>query len=330
MYIPVCVLKNSIAVGGLIKNKMEKVDIVLSIYNPDKTFLVKQLQSLNNQSWENIEIIIYDDCIKNRCDTSIFEEVLTEKKWRMLPYKDVNLQYTKAFEELVRQTDGEYVAFCDQDDIWDRKKIEKCVKVLKEDNTDLVATDRSLIDKDDKITCPSVRHYHPKPENSWNTYDDIGKYNFFVTYAVGMSMVMRGDFVRSVVPFSKYTGHDKWVLACASACNGVSFLDEVLVSYRRHGNNVSGVLRGISSKKEYVEKRAVPHLNLIKDFIERFPNYSGAYEALDFAEARVSHDIIKLFKYRYLARDMAKFEIALAIIPNFLFKYIIQALQKRK
>lgn len=309
---------------------MEKVDVVLSVYNPDKTFLKKQLESLNAQSWDNMEILIFDDCIESRCDVSIFQEVLNKKKWRMLHYKDVNLQYTKAFEELVRQTDGEYVAFCDQDDIWDYMKIEKCVEVLKKDKTDLVATDRCLIDEKDKIICPSVRHNRPSPENSWNTFDDIGKYNFFVTYAVGMSIVMKGEFVRSVVPFSKYTGHDKWVLACASACNGVSFLDEVLVSYRRHGNNVSGVLSGITSKKEYVEKRAIPHLNLIKEFIRRFPDYSGAYEALNFAEARVNHNVADLFKYRYLAKDMAKFEIALAIIPDFIFRYIIKILQKMK
>lgn len=302
---------------------MEKVDILLSVFNPNEEFLKKQLISLNEQSWDNIEILIYDDCVDKRCNPDIFERYLQKKKWKLLPYQDKNLKYTKAFEELVRKSTGEYVAFCDQDDIWDYDKIEKCVEVLKRDHTDLVATDKRLIDENDKVICPSVRERYPKPENTWNTYDDIGKYNFFVTYAIGMTLVMCGDFARSTIPFSPYTGHDKWVIACAAANRNVSFLDEPLVSYRRHSNNVSGVLKGVYSKDEYVKKRAEPHFKLVKEFMEKYPDYLGASEAYNFAEARCKHDVFRLIKYRYLAKDIAKFEILLAITPDFLFRYVI-------
>ena len=91
---------------------MEKVDILLSVFNPNEEFLKKQLISLNEQSWDNIEILIYDDCVDKRCNPDIFERYLQKKKWKLLPYQDKNLKYTKAFEELVRKSTGEYVAFC--------------------------------------------------------------------------------------------------------------------------------------------------------------------------------------------------------------------------
>lgn len=306
----------------------DKVDILLSVYNPNEKYLRQQLESLDRQTYENIEIIVFDDCIDKRCDENIFVECIKNKTYRILPYKENNLGYTKAFEYLVKESTGEYVAFCDQDDIWDEYKIEKCVDCLKRENTILVTTDRKIIDENGNIVIESVRAISKKNYDTWKSYDDIGKYNFFTTYTVGMSMVIEGNFLRKTVPFSVYTGHDKWVTACACACGQVSYLEEPLVSYRRHGNNVSGVLRGVSSKKEYEEERIIPHLKLIEEFKERYPEYKGTKEALEFAYARKNHDIAKLFKYRYLAPDLAKFEILLALVPNFVMKIVIKLLQR--
>ena len=105
----------------------EKVDIVLSVYKPNIEFLEKQLESLNEQTYPNIEVIIHDDCVEERCDRAVFERKLTKIPYRILPYQDRNLGYTKAFERLVKNTTGAYIAFCDQDDIWLPEKIEKCV-----------------------------------------------------------------------------------------------------------------------------------------------------------------------------------------------------------
>lgn len=42
---------------------MKKVDVLMSVYNPDMNYLKEQLISLNNQTYENMEILIFDDCI---------------------------------------------------------------------------------------------------------------------------------------------------------------------------------------------------------------------------------------------------------------------------
>lgn len=306
----------------------EKVDILLSVYNPDMFYLEEQLKSLDNQSYDNIEIIIYDDCIDKRCDVSIFEKCLKKKDYRILPYNSKNLGYTKAFETLVKASDGVYVAFCDQDDIWDADKIEKSVACIKKEETLLVTTDRRIIDQDGVVVNPSIRHSSNKKYDTWCSFEDIGKYNFFTTCTIGMCMLIDGDFARSTVPFSVHTGHDKWVTACASACGKISFLDEVLASYRRHGKNVSGVLNGISSKKDYIEERIKPHLNLIKEFEKRYPGYEGTKEALDFAYARENGNIAKIYKMRYLAPDIAMFEIVFACIPEFIAKFGIKLIKR--
>ena len=92
-------------------------------------YLKEQLKSLNEQTYENMEVLIYDDCVTKRCDQEIFEKYLTNKKYRLLPYQKENLGYVKAFETLVENADGTYIALCDRDDIWDADKVRKCVEV---------------------------------------------------------------------------------------------------------------------------------------------------------------------------------------------------------
>lgn len=307
---------------------MEKVDILLSVYKPNKDYLIKQLESLNNQDYENIEVIINDDCPECPCDSEIFKKYLTKVSYRILPQESHNLNYAKSFEKLVKVSTGDFIAFCDQDDIWFPNKISKSVEILKKENALIVASDKQIIDKDGRVVIEKYRDVNHGMSESWHTGDDIAKYNLIITYAIGMVMVGKGDFVRSTLPFSNYTGHDKWVLSCAAAEGKVAFIEDPLVQYRRHGENVSGVLIGIDSKEDYIKKRVDINLNLIHDFINKYPNFKDKEEVLKFANARKNHNIFDLYKYRSLAPNIAKFDIMLSLIPNVLFKTMIKIARK--
>ncbi|MDF9824994.1 glycosyltransferase involved in cell wall biosynthesis [Breznakia sp. PF5-3] len=303
--------------------KRGRVDILLSVYNPNLDYLKKQLISINQQTYTNIKIYVFDDCVDKRTDPLIFKEYITNFSYELLPYEEKNLNYILAFGKLLEASKGEYIAFCDQDDIWMPNKIEKCVQYLNDTDTLLVASDRQIIDGKDNIIRDSVRKYNHKNYDSWQTYDDIAKYNIFVTYAVGMSIVARGDFARSTLPLSGVTAHDTWLLSCASTEGKVAFLNEALVQYRRHGNNVSGILPNINSKQDYVQKRVENSIRKIEDLERKYPNHKDLEEIKDFAYARKNKNIRKLIKYRYLAPDLVKFEIVMKFIPNFLFKFLL-------
>lgn len=303
---------------------MKKVNVLLSVYNPNIDFLKEQLISISKQSYKNLEVIIFDDCVEHRCDIEIFEKYLSPIKYKILPYKNKNLGYVKAFELLVENADGEYIALCDQDDVWELDKIEKCVECLDKDGTVLVATDRSLIDENGHVFCKSVRHSKNAICEKWSTYDDIGIENFFQSGAPGMCMLMKTDFAKSTIPFSTYTGHDKWLLACANVCGGVSFLDEPLSKYRRYGKNVSGVLVGVDTVADYEKNRILPHLNLIREFDERYPGYAGIDIAYKISSARLNHKIFELIRYRRYIPTLFKFEIVISILPHWMTKKLIK------
>ena len=306
----------------------KKVNVLLSVYKPNVHYLEQQLKSLDAQTWDNMEILIHDDCVDERCDTGIFDRCIQNHPYKVLPYKESNLGYTKAFEYLTENSDGDYIAFCDQDDVWDADKLEVSVSCLEKDGTVLVASDRRLIDENNNVFCDSVRESSNKPWESWSTGDDILNPNFFTTYAIGMCLVAKGDFARSCVPFSENTGHDKWIIACACVSGGVSCIEHPLASYRRHGENVSGVMAGVDTKVDYVNNRVMPHLRLVQEFQKKYPECECILPAYEFATARKNHNVLKLWKYRKLAPDVTKFEIVLAFIPACFVPVMIRQIRK--
>lgn len=308
---------------------MESVQILLSVYKPNKDYLIKQLQSLNTQNYPNLELLVFDDAGSfSPCDSSVFDEYITNFTYRLLPYESKNLGYAKAFERLINASTGDYLAFCDQDDIWESNKISSCVHEMKKSHSLCCATDKMIIDSHDNVVKESARNGSDKNFNSWHTGDDICKYNLYTTFAEGMSMIVNGNFARNAMPISKYTGHDKWLIACAATEGIVSFIDEPLVRYRRHGNNVSGILPGINSKHDFILKRVNNYRCILNDFFKKYPYHKDRDEIEKFQRAQEKGNIFEINKYRYLAPDLVRFETVLFCVPDGISPLLFQLLRK--
>lgn len=300
---------------------MDSVDVLMSIYKPDREYLIKQLKSINNQTSKNITLYVYNDCPSERIDRDLFNEYI-QFPIVFLETDGINRGFIKAFEKLISESKSKYIAFCDQDDIWKDDKIEKCIDTLKKDNSLAVATDRTIINENDEIKIESVRKVVNKNYENWKTGDDICKYDLVICFAVGMCIVADGDFARSVCPISECAGHDQWLLACASTEGKVSFIDEPLVQYRRHDHNVSGVMNDVKSKKQYYERRVLTQKKMYEDFFRKYPNHKDKKEMMDFIEKRMKHSTFGLMKCIDLAPDVVKFEIVLSIVPDFVFRFL--------
>ena len=300
---------------------MKKCSILLSIYNPNEEFLVKQLESLNNQTYKNCEVLIYDDCPNLRYDKTKFKKYLNKINYRVLKYKKNNIGYSKAFEELIKNVahDG-YIAFCDQDDIWFDSKIEEMIKKLETENKAFSYCNRNIINTFDNII----------KENECNSLiKDFKGDNYklltgspFRTLAPGMSIICTVSFAKSCLPFYNFA-FDKWLSCCALAENTSLHVDKVLVNYRRHGNNVSGILNGIKSKKDYFENRVKIHNDIVVALKEKYPNVD-LDEMIYFSNCRMNKNIVGLYKKRWISKKQTILEIILCIIPSFIFDIILK------
>lgn len=111
---------------------MKKVSIVLCTYNGEK-FIEKQLESILNQTYSNIDIYIHDDG-SNDNTLDVVERIKRENKTtkKIIILNDTkNLGYPTCFiKTLLGIEKSDYYAFADQDDIWNIDKIERAVNSM--------------------------------------------------------------------------------------------------------------------------------------------------------------------------------------------------------
>ncbi len=99
---------------------MDLVSIVIPTYNRENTIL-KAIQSVLNQTYKNIEVIVVDDCSTDNTE----QKVLNIKDNRVKFYKlRSNQGACAARNEGILHAKGKYIAFQDSDDIWHNNKLE--------------------------------------------------------------------------------------------------------------------------------------------------------------------------------------------------------------
>lgn len=299
------------------------VSILLAVYKPNETWLIEQLVSLNEQTYGSIELLVYDDCPEFPINEKYFEEFITKFRYTLIRGKK-NQGSNIAFEELTKIANGELLAYCDQDDIWETNKIEILVNLIKKENAVLAYSDVSIIDRESNITAGTLRQVRPRLKyvQGYNLFNVF----FFNNCVAGCCMLVSSKIAKKAIPFSKVTLHDHWVCIIASFFGKIVFIDKTLVRYRIHGNNQTGILNGVYTKKDYYNIRVLPLKQRIDD-VNKSINYIDLSNINKFYEARISRKVFEILKYRYLSKMDAYFELIIKFIPNWLFKIIINILK---
>ncbi|NJL79246.1 MAG: glycosyltransferase family 2 protein [Richelia sp. RM2_1_2] len=124
----------------------KKVSVIIPLYNAEK-YIARTLQSILNQTYQNIEIIIVDD---ESPDNSVkICQQFNDSQIKIIHQKNRGLPGAR--NTGIRHATGEYIAFMDADDIWLPEKLNNHIIHL-ENNPDVgVSFSRSaFIDETDK------------------------------------------------------------------------------------------------------------------------------------------------------------------------------------
>ncbi len=317
---------------------LPQVDILLSIYKPNLNWLKELLESLNKQTYTNTKVIIWNDCPDDEFDyLQIFDNYLTNIKFDYIK-AERNCGATKAFENLIRISKAEYIAFCDQDDIWLSNKIELMMNKILMDKTDLVCCDMCVIDKNGNKIADSITQIRPKQK--FYLGENLFQHILINNYVYGCACLIKKDMLKKSLPFPEGYYHDWWCALYISAYGKFSIILQPLIKYRIHGSNQTGFLNGIETKKDYYKNKIYNYnlrmVNAKKIFIEEnfksvlipFFNYSEARK--DYYLNTNYKNLKLLFSMRNMNLRTTIFEIFLPIMPEFLFKYLIKFLKLLK
>lgn len=120
----------------------ELVSIVLAIYN-GKKFLKETIDSLLNQTHENIEIIVVVNCTND--DTIKILESYEDERIKIFETNICQLAFNLNYGLL--QSKGTYIVRIDSDDVAEPQRLEKQLKVLTEGDFDIVGSNLTYINE---------------------------------------------------------------------------------------------------------------------------------------------------------------------------------------
>lgn len=226
------------------------VDILLASYNGEK-YIAEQIESIISQSFSDWNLIIQDDC---SADKTIEIVRVYAKKY---PYKiSVHINEKPSgsakanFFSMLRRVKNDYVMFCDQDDVWNKDKIEITFKKMREAENEnnripvLVHSDLKVADCNLKTLHKSFVKYQGLNPN----YNTINK--LVVQNNVTGCTVMINKFLVDLLTAETEGAlmHDWWLALVAGSFGKIAFCPEQLVLYRQHGNNQLGAVNNRSAK----------------------------------------------------------------------------------
>ena len=321
---------------------MRTVDIVLATYKPDENFFEKLLVSLNSQIYPYINLIIRDDS----ADPNEFEKIcmLTEKNITAFNYKifknDKNLGSNKTFEELTKNASADYIAYCDQDDIWEKEKIIKLVEAIEREAALLSYSDLSIIDDNDILVADSFKDIHKRLKH----VEGDGLFPFFLrrNSVTGCTMLIQSGIAKKAIPFCiDYYVHDHWLALFSSSVGKIAYVPEALIRYRIHSGNQIGasMLNDIEDRDDYYRKKLLKEREKFNFLLANYNFNNDCEEAIKsifqwteeriafFEKKNVINSILMLKKIKD-DYQLILLEIAINFLPNLIGKKVINKVKK--
>lgn len=241
------------------------ISVVMTTYNGQK-FIREQIESILCQSMHVDEIVICDDC-----STDNTVEILKEYPVRLFVNK-TNLGFKRNFKQAMEFCKGDYIFLCDQDDIWEKDKVEKLIEVMNtHSDMHVCASAFTVIDENGSFDSGrKKRTLFPNVKKD----DVLLKIPFdsmiSINYFQGASILMdRWIMERALDCFDERIEHDWLICMLAASYNSLYFYNVALFRYRLHQNNQIGISYEGEGQIEHIVKsnneliRVMPACNAI-------------------------------------------------------------------
>lgn len=314
-----------------------RIAILMAVYEPRMDWLREQLLSLNAQTYPNLMLYVRDDYSPTvpyeeieRC----VQECITEFPF-VMARNEKNLGSNLTFEQLTREAEGEYFAYCDQDDVWLPEKLTVLQETMVRENALLVCSDMYIIDGDGKQTADSitkVRRHH-----TFKSGDNLAPELLLHNFVTGCTMLALASEAKMAVPFCPYMVHDHYLALWCAERGIVLSLPRQLVDYRIHGGNQTNLLAGVTDKASYGTMRieiVVERMKWLEDhFVCSMSLKAMIHDVLLWAQAREQNWSHRggsrmVWKYRRFSPLPSMAEIVLKYVPDSLFLKIVQLARK--
>ena len=201
---------------------MIRASVCMATFNGEK-FILDQVNSILSQLGENDELVISDN-VSTDSTVNIIKNI-DDPRIKLFTFATKSVALN--FQNAINHSNGRYIFFSDQDDIWLPGRLDEGLRLL--EFSDVASVGLQFIDKDG---CPIM-----KP----NMVPNGGFLKNLVSNRYpGCCLSLRRSSLDKCLPFPpKIPMHDWWIILYLLCFGKVANSDGVYIMYRRHEQNVS-------------------------------------------------------------------------------------------
>jgi rhamnosyltransferase len=219
--------------------------ILLSSFNGAR-FIAEQIASICRQSYTSWTLVVRDDGSSD--ETVRIVEGLASQDARILLHRDQrgNLGPAQSFGVLMQvalDLGARYVAFADQDDVWQPDKLEIQLASIRAQEHALGSAAPLLVYSDLAVVDEKLHPIHP----SFLAFQGLGQgrelpLRLLLTqnFVAGCASLINRALLQVALPLPDVVMHDWWVALCAAALGEIRCIPRATVLYRQHAANTAG------------------------------------------------------------------------------------------
>ncbi|HFR3618542.1 TPA: glycosyltransferase family 2 protein, partial [Streptococcus suis] len=225
---------------------MDKISVIVPVYNVDK-YLSSCIESIINQNYKNIEILLIDDGSVD--DSAKICKEYAEKDKRVKIFFTNHSGVSNARNHGIKRSTAEYIMFVDSDDVVDSRLVEKLYFNIIKSRSDLSGCLYATFSE-------NINNFEVNNPNidfeAINTVQDMGEKNFMNLYinnifSTPVCKLYKKRYITDLFQENQWLGEDLlFNLHYLKNIDRVSYLTEHLYFYRR------GILSTVNSFKEGV------------------------------------------------------------------------------
>ena len=203
-------------------------------YNCEK-YIQKAIDSILNQSYTNLELLICDDASRDK--TRIIIDKYSDSRIHVF-YNEKNLGYLKTWNKLLKHTQGDYITFQDADDWSAPNRLELLLQAFSvKPQTGAIGSNFAQVGENDQIIFTS--NFTLDPDEIFCRMPD--KFEL-----VGSALMVKKEVIEQIGVyheiFDRMGAEDYYWTYLIAEKFGLKNISEILYYYRKNPNSVAGNL----------------------------------------------------------------------------------------
>ncbi len=208
---------------------MSLISIIMPYYKKE-LFIEETINSILNQNYKDFEILIIDD-EKSNSSFQILQKIKEKDNRIKMIVNDTNIGAGQSRNKGIDKARGDYIAFCDCDDLWKENKLKDQIKFMKDLNIDFSYTSYDIINEKSVIIGKRIADKEMYFEKLVKSCD------------IGLSSVIikKNVFHKLKLNFPEISTKEDYILWLKMSKKGIKMfgLEQIYSSWRKSKNSLS-------------------------------------------------------------------------------------------